>query len=39
MKIFKILFDIVRYLVYAIASWIAVDKIYGIVFPEKVKTE
>ena len=35
MKIFKLVFDIMRWIVYTIASLIAMDKIYSIIFPEK----
>ena len=36
MKIFKVGFDVLRYIVYIIASWIAMGKIHDIIFPEKI---
>ena len=39
MKIFKILFDVFRWIIYGVASYIAVDRVYRVVFPEKVETK
>lgn len=35
MKIFKVIFNIFRWMFYLVACIIAQEKIYGIVFPEK----
>lgn len=35
MKVFKVIFDVVRWLIYMITSVIVMDKVYYTVFPEK----
>lgn len=39
MKIAKIVFDVFRWMFYLVASIIAQEKIYEIVFPEKGETK
>lgn len=35
MKIFKFVFDVLRYIVYILASIFMMDRLYKTVFPEK----